>query len=226
FNAVNGIEEFDGKEISSFGVITSLHPEALHIITLESTGIESVADLAGKKVAIGVPSSATNQASRTVLESYGINDGDYTAYEEDLDDAKDKLQNGTIDAVLYNVGIPSSALSELHAATGEVKLLGLNDDAIKAFTDSTPYVEYTIREEFYEWLDEPVQTIAALALLIGSVDEIDEDLGYEITKTIIEKADDITISQKAFINEEEALDGAENLPLHPGAEKYYKEIGI
>ncbi|MFC4559952.1 TAXI family TRAP transporter solute-binding subunit [Virgibacillus kekensis] len=226
-NAVNSAGSFEGKEIKNVGVIASLYPEALQVVTLESTGIESIEDLKGKKVAIGPPGGATREAAEMVLSAYGIEEGDYQAYEEGFGDAKSKLQNGTIDASFAVVGVPSSTTDELASATGEVKFLDIEGDALQKVVDQSQYEAYTVEPGTYDWQDEPVQTITAMALLLGSTEQVSEDLAYQMTKTLFEKTGDMTIAQANMITKESALTGVpDELPLHPGAEKYFKEIGV
>lgn len=226
FNAVNGEGDFEGKKTSDFGVIASLYPEALTVVTLGKTGIDDISQLKGKKVAVGPPGGATRAAAEMVLKAYGIEKGDYKAYKEGFDDAKSKLQNGTIDAAISVVGIPSSATSELQAATKDVKLLSLNDDAVKMFTDNTPYVEYKMEAGTYEWQKEPVTTVTAMALLLASTDQVSEDLGYQLTKNLFEHAGDMSVPQAKLVTKDSALEGVKDLPLHPGAKKYFDEEGI
>ncbi|MGY0693638.1 TAXI family TRAP transporter solute-binding subunit [Virgibacillus sp. FSP13] len=225
-SAVNQTGEFEGKEIDNVAVIASLYPEAVQVATLESTGIESIADLKGKKVAIGPPGGATREAAELILKAYGIEEGDYEAYEEGFGDAKSKLQNGTIDASIEVVGVPSSSTDELQASTKEVKLLSIEGDALQEVVDNSQYEAYTVEPGTYDWLDEPVQTVTAMALLLGSKDQVSEDLAYELTKTLVEKAGDMSIEQKKLITKDSILTGVGDLPIHPGAQKYFDEAGI
>ncbi len=225
-SAVNQTGEFKGKEIDNVAVIASLYPEAVQIATLESTGIESIADLKGKKVAIGPPGGATREAAELILKAYGIEEGDYEAYEEGFGDAKSKLQNGTIDASIEVVGVPSSSTDELQASTKEVKLLSIEGDALQEVVDNSQYEAYTVEPGTYDWLDEPVETVTAMALLLGSKDQVSEDLAYELTKTLVEKSGDMSIAQAKLIKEDSILTGVGDLPIHPGAQKYFDEAGI
>ncbi|SFP49223.1 TAXI family TRAP transporter solute-binding subunit [Salibacterium halotolerans] len=225
-NAVNQTGEFEGKNSDKVGVIGSLYPEALQVVTLESTGIESIEDLKGKKVAIGPPGGATREAAEMVLSAYGIEEGDFEAYEEGFGDAKSKLQNGTIDASFAVVGVPSSTTDELANATGEVKFLNIEGDALQEVLDNSQYSEYTVEPGTYEWQEEPVKTVTAMALLLGSTEQVSEDLAYQITKTLYEKSGDMTIEQASLITKDNAMNGVGDLPLHPGTEKYFKEAGI
>lgn len=225
-NAVNEKGEFKGKTTDKVTVIGSLYPEALQVVTLDSTGIESIEDLKGKKVAIGPPGGATREAAELVLKAYGIEEGDFEAYEEGFGDAKSKLQNGTIDASFAVVGVPSSTTDELAAATNEVKFLDIEGEALKEVTKNSQYEAYTVKPGTYDWQTEPVKTVTAMALLLASSEQVSEDLAYKITKTLYEKSGDMTIAQAKLITEDSALTGVGDLPLHPGTEKYFKEVGI
>lgn len=225
-NAVEETGEFKGKTTDKVAVIGSLYPEALQVVTLDSTGIEKIEDLKGKKVAIGPPGGATREAAELVLRAYGIEEGDFEAYEEGFGDAKSKLQNGTIDASFAVVGVPSSTTDELAASTNEVKFLDIEGDALKEVTDKSQYEAYTVEPGTYDWQKEPVQTVTAMALLLGSTEQISEDLAYQLTKTLYEKSGDMTIEQAKLITKENAMIGVGDLPLHPGTEKYFKEAGI
>ncbi|MEN1968425.1 TAXI family TRAP transporter solute-binding subunit [Lentibacillus sp. N15] len=226
FDAVKQTGEFEGKDTDDVVVLGALYPEAIQVATMESAGIDSIADLKGKKIAVGPPGGATRAAAELVLKAYGIEDGDYEAFEEGFGDAKDKLQNGTLDASIEVVGIPSSSTDELQASTKEVKLLNIEGDALKEVTDNSDYEEYTVEAGTYDWLDEPVQTATAMAILIGSKSEISDDLAYQLTKTLVENAGDMSIQQAALITKDDILTGVQDLPIHPGSQKYFDEAGI
>lgn len=225
-DAVAGEGEFEGAAVENAGWMGQLYPEAISIITLESTGIETIEDLEGQRIAIGPPGGATRAASELVLEAAGLEEGDYQAFEEDFSTGQTRLQDGNLDASIEVVGVPSSGISELQAVTGEVRLVPLDDDAIAEIEGNSGYSEFVIPEESYDFLDEPVPTVSAFSTLFGSTTQVSEDLGYEITRTVFENADDITLAQSEFITAEDALLGRGNLPLHPGAERYFEEEGL
>lgn len=224
--AVAGEGEFEGSAVDNVGFMGQLYPEAVSIITLESTGIESVEDLAGKRVAIGPPGGATRNAAELVLGAYGIEEGDYQAFEEGFGTAQTKLQDGNLDASIEVVGVPSSSISELQATTGEVKLIPISSEAQQQIEEQSGYQAYEIPAEAYDFLKEPVPSISAFACLYGSTTQVSPDLGYKLTKTLFENADQITLAQSQFITLEDALQGRGDVPLHPGAERYFKEEGV
>ncbi|CAN5774053.1 TAXI family TRAP transporter solute-binding subunit [soil metagenome] len=222
--AVNGEGEFDGAAVDNVGFMGQLYPEAIQVITLESTGIESIEDLEGKRVAVGPPGGATREAADLVLGAYGIED--YQATQEGFDDAKAKLQDGNIDASIEVLGVPGSSVQQLEASTGEAVLLPISDEAISNIEETSGYESYEIPASAYDFLDGPVQTVSAFACMFGSTNQVSEDLGYKLTKSMYENADQFTLPQKEFITVEDALTGRGELPLHPGAERYFEEEGV
>lgn len=226
YNALNGTGDFEGKKVENFAFIGHIYPEVLQIITRESTGVETIADLKGKRIAIGPPGSGTQAATKAVLAAYGINDGDYEAYQEGFGDAKSKLQDGTIDASFGLLGLPDAGIDELQASVKDVKFLEVTGDELAKVEESSGYTGYTIKAGSYEWLKEDANVVSAYAVLVANTDTVDDELAYQLAKVMIEKASENTHAQSAHMTKENALSGLGDLPIHPGAEKYYKEIGI
>src|SRR5699024_3296052 len=110
--------------------------------------------------------------------------------------------------------------------TGDVVLLELSDDAIAEVEANTGYERFTIPQDSYDFMDGDVETVAAYAVLIGNTDTIDEELGYELARIMVEHADEVTHAQASDMTLENALNGAEGLPIHPGAKRYYEEQGL
>lgn len=225
-DAYNGTGEFEGAKVENFAFIGHIYPEVMQIVTREATGVETIADLKGKKVAIGPPGSGTQAAAKLILEAYGLSDGDYEAYQEGFGDARAKLQDGTIDASFGLLGLPNSGIDELQASTKDVKILEVTGDALTYIEENSGYSGLTISAGTYEWLDQDVQTISAFAILVANTDTVDDDLAYQLAKVMIEHADENTHPQSQHMTKENALNGSDGLPIHPGAERYYKEIGI
>ncbi|MFD1778707.1 TAXI family TRAP transporter solute-binding subunit [Fredinandcohnia salidurans] len=226
YNALNGTGDFEGKKVENFAFIGHIYPEVLQIITRESTGVETIADLKGKRIAIGPPGSGTQTATKAVLAAYGINDGDYEAYQEGFGDAKSKLQDGTIDASFGLLGLPDAGIDELQASVGDVKFLEVTGDELTTVEETSGYTGYTIKAGSYEWLKEDANVVSAYAVLVANTDTVNDELAYQLAKVMLEKASENTHAQAAHMTKENALSGLGDLPIHPGAEKYYKEIGI
>mgnify|MGYP001199618591 CR=1 FL=1 len=226
YDAFEGKGDFEGKKVENFAFIGHIYPEVLQIVTRESFGINSIADLKGKKVAIGPPGSGTQAAAKIVLEAFGLKDGDYEAYQEGFGDAKAKLQDGTIHASFGLLGLPDAGIDELQASVGDVKYLEITGEQLKYVEENSGYSGYTIKSGSYEWLKKDVKTVSAFAILVANTKTVNDDVAYQLAKVMIEKASENTHLQAKHMTKENALNGLGNLPIHPGAEKYYKEIGI
>lgn len=177
-------------------------------------------------IAIGPPASETNSLSQAILEAYDIGEDDYTEYQEGFGDAADEVQDGNIDISIGILGMPAGNIENLQASTGDVKLLDLSGDVIESVEQDTGYEAFTIPSDTYEFMENDVETVAAYAILMGNTNTIDEDLGYELAKSMIENADENTHAQAEQMTLDNALNGAEDLPMHPGAAKYYEEQGL
>lgn len=222
--AAEGTGEFEGAKVDNFGFMGHIYPEVMQIITTEDTGITSIEELKGKKVAIGPAGSGTQAAAKIILEAYGLQDGDYEAYEEGFGDAAAKIQDGQLDASFGLLGLPASSIDEL-SFQRDVVLLPVEGKPLETILETSGYGEIEIPADSYDFLEEPVTAITAYAILVGSTDQISEELGYEIVKGLYENVGDITHPQGTFLDPENIMNGSEGLPIHPGAEKYFKEKG-
>src|SRR5699024_4902613 len=147
------------------------------------------------RIAIGPPASETNSVSKVILEAYGVGDGDYQAFQEGFGDAADGVQDGNIDISVGVLGLPAGSIESLQATTGDVVMLGLSDDAINQIESNSDYKRYTIPQDSYDFLDSDIETIAAFAILMGNTDTIDEELGYELARIMVENSDEVTHAQ-------------------------------
>ena len=223
--AVLGEGEFEGAQVDNIGLIAGLYPEAAHIVTLAGNGIESAADLKGKKIAVGDVGSGTRAVSDAILAAYDIGEDDYEAFEQDFASSLDLLRDNNIDASVFVVGTPTGSLGDL-AATNEVKLVSLDEDKAEQVAGESLFAVYTIEPDAYDFLEEPVVTLSVAAALVASLDQVSEEVGYEITKATFEHADAITLPQGELISHDFALTGQGEEPMHPGAQKYYEEEGL
>ncbi|MFD1037055.1 TAXI family TRAP transporter solute-binding subunit [Virgibacillus byunsanensis] len=180
----------------------------------------------GKNIAIGPPASETNSVSKQILEAYGLGEDDYSAYQEGFGDAADGVQDGNIDVSIGILGLPAGSIESLQASAGDVKMLELSDEAISYMEENSGYQRYTITQDMYDFLDSDIETITAYAVLMGNTDTIDEELGYELARIMVEYADENTHAQSMHMTLENALQGAKGLPIHPGAKRYYEEQGL
>lgn len=222
--AVEGINAFEehGK-VDNVLAIGSLYPETVQIVTLADSDINSVEDLKGKKVSVGAPGSGTYINAEQILEAHDMTMDDIKAQNLDFGESTGGLQDGNIDAAFITAGTPTGAVEGL-SATNPVKIIPIEQDKIDALVEKYPYyANDTIPAGTYG-LEEDVNTVAVMAML-AVVDDLSEDVVYDITKAIYDNTDKITHAKSEFIKLENALNGI-GVDLHPGAEKYFKEAGI
>ncbi len=224
--AVRGeLPGLEGEELDNLGWIGNLYPEALHVIVRDDSDYESIADLEGATIAVGDAGSGTRITSDKVLDAYGLTEEDYEPEVTDFGSSTEMLADGQIDATMFVVGTPVAGLTQLSATT-DVRLLPVEDDVASEVEEAGSETAYDIPADVYDFLEEDVQTVAVFASLIASTTQVSEDIGYEITKATFENADSITVEAAQFVDVEEALLGIGEIPLHPGAERYFEEVGL
>jgi uncharacterized protein len=179
-----------------------------------------------KNIAIGPAGSATNTISQLIFDAYGIEEGDYKAYEEGFGDAADGVQDGNIDISIGILGLPAASISNLQASAGDVKMLSLSKEAVAYIEENSAYREFTIPKDAYDFLEEDITTVTAYAILMANTDTISEELGYQLAKVMIENSSEISHAQGAQMTLDNALNGLEDLTIHPGAARYYMEQGL
>jgi uncharacterized protein len=228
FYAYNGTEIFADKEkITNIRGMAMLYPEVVQIIATKDSGIASVDDLKGKKVAVGAPGSGAEANARQILEAHGIKyedlaKADFLSFNE----AADQIKNKQIDAAFITAGLPTSAISEV-AQTADIVIVPIDSAKITEMIAAYPfYTEVVVPGGTYKGNDTDVTTAAVMAMLIVGED-MDETLAYNLTKSMFEQRQVIidTHQRGNDIKLETALVGMP-IDLHPGAQKYYDEMGI
>jgi len=225
WQALTGNADWDGKPVEKLRSVFSMHPEAVLLVTRKDSGIKSVEDLKGKTVNIGNPGSGQRGNATDLLPLYGIDvDKDIKAEGLQQNEASRALVDKKIDAFIYTVGVPSAAIEEPANST-DIDILDINSDAIKDFISDKPYyVMAQYPEGIFKGVD-AFETYAVKATVVASADT-DEQLVYDYVKTVFENLEELKKTHAAFqvLDEAEMLKGL-SAPLHPGAERYYKERG-
>ena len=223
YYAVNGTEMFKDKKVENLRGIASLYPETCQIVTLESTGIKSVADLKGKRVAVGAAGSGAEANARQILEAYGITYDDIDEQYLSFGEAASALKDGNVDAAFVTAGFPTAAVQDI-TSQNKVRLLPIESDKADALIAKYPfYTKTTIPAGTYAGFDEAVPGISVMAMLVAT-DKVDEALGYDITKALFDNLDKLQAAHSAAkqITKESAKDGM-SIDLNAGAARYYKE---
>lgn len=204
--------------------VMRLYESQGHMITTANSDIESYADLKGKKVCLGPPSSTIPAMSIAILEAYGITLDDIEASYLSIAEGLEKLTDGSIDATFFVASAPASGLTSA-AATSDLKFVDADPEILAGIVEEYPYYEAsTTKEGAYPSLNS-VNTLKIYTEIIASGD-VPEDAVYEFVKSSLEGQPnyvDAHVSCQEIIPETACQASAE---LHPGAERYYKEIGV
>lgn len=226
YQAYNGEGQFEGRrQVKNTRALASIYPNVIQIVTLADAGINSLQDLKGKRVSVGAPGSGTEVNSRAILESNGITQDDFRAQRLNFNETADALRDGDIEAGLWSVGPPTSSIMSL-AATREIALLSLSEEERANAIEREPvFASFTVPGGTYEGVDSDTVTLGIPNVLIVNAD-LDEDLAYNLTKLLFEKKDDLVAVHSAAENltVDFTLE-ATPVPLHPGAIRYFEEIG-
>lgn len=224
--AWEGTRSFESTgKVDSFRVVAGLYAESVQLVTMDPN-IKSVADLKGKTVSIGAPSSGVYFNAMDVLTAAGLTENDIKAQYQSFADSADALKDGKIDAAFIVAGAPTPAITEL-CTTNSAYLVPIDGEIADAMMAACPfYTLYTIPAGTYPGQDADVTTVTVKATLIVSTSASEDDV-YNLTKAIFDSAADI--AKENGKGAELSLDNATSgmtAPFHKGAAKYFAEKGI
>lgn len=226
--AETGTGIFEGRpRLPGLRLIANLYPESLHIVVRKDSGIKTVADLKGKRVALDEPGSGTLISARQILSAYGLKEKDISPEYIKPNQAADKLISGSLDAFFFTGGAPAAAIADLAAAGIDIALLPIDGPPAEHLRARSPFLHVdTIPAGTYKGVA-AVQTLAVSAQWVTS-EKINAELIYQVTKTLYGEAGQKALAsghpKGKFITLGNATKGA-GIPFHPGAERYYREVG-
>ncbi len=214
------------KPISNLLGCMTLYPETIQIVARNEANIKSVADLKGKRVSIGPLGSGTTENAKQILAAWGLSEKDLEAQQLKASQASDYMKDGRLDAYFNTTAAPAAHIIDTHVLVPShiVPVSGPNVD--KLLKKYPFYTLDTIPGGLYKGVDDPVKTIAVMAMMAARAD-LEEDVVYSVIKAVYEDLDQIKKAHAKFKNLDvkKALEGM-SVPLHPGAEKYFKEVGV
>lgn len=223
--AYNGTDMFEGEILSNFSAILTLYPEVVQIAATKSSGIRSIADMKGKRVSVGDAGSGTEFNAKQILEAYGLTFNDIRKSNLSFKESSDGLQNGTLDACFIVAGVPNAALQEL-SLSADMTLVPIgNTQIVEIISQYKYYTEVNIPADTYKGVESDTRAIAVKATIAVNNNIPDEEV-YNMIKTIFDKQSDLSLAHAKGneLNIEEAPKGI-SIPFHPGAVKYYEELG-
>jgi TRAP transporter TAXI family solute receptor len=225
--AANGRPPFDGdRAMPGLRAIANLYQEGVHVVVHADAAIDSVGDLKGRRVAIGEKGSDAAATSLLVLGAYGLTEKRIKPAYLNLADAAQKFAAGEIDAIITLGSYPIPTIVDLAGET-PIKLVAVNDDKAAALRETAPYLTVDlIPAGAYVGVDSTV-TLGIGALWV--VDEkLDPELVYKLTRALWHNSTRQLLDQAGPVGQKIKLDAALlrlPIPLHPGAARYYAELG-
>ena len=214
---------FKGK-LDKLRGLAAIYPNYIQIVATKESGVKTLADFKGKRLSVGAPKSGTELNARKLLAAAGVAYKDlakveYLPFEESVD----LMRNKQLDATLQSAGLGVPALRNIANA---FSVTVVEIPAAVVAKAGAPYTTGVIRKDTYRGQEADVQTATVPNYLVTRV-ALEADLVYEMTKTIFESTAQLVAAHPAAadIKLERALDGMP-IPLHPGAQKYFKENGL
>jgi hypothetical protein len=227
--AYNGEKLFtDGGKLRRLRTIASLFPVSAHLVVLAQSPIRTLSDLKGKTVSLGEAGSGTAADAEVVLQAAGLGQSDFTRRNLRPGPAAEELKAGTLDAFFLVGGYPVPVIRDL-AQTASIRLIPIEGRFIDDLRrDFTYYTSTLIPAGSYPGIDASTPSLGFSALWVVNAD-VDADLVYAITRALWHPATAGSLATLDPIGKriqiERALDGI-SVPLHPGAERYYREVGM
>ena len=233
YHAVKGMIEW--AEIGpqeKLRTVFSLYPETVTLVAAKDAGINTVEDLKGKRVSLGNPGSSQHRVIVNILEAFGIDpETDIQAETVYASEAPDLLEDDIIDAYFFTVGHPSDTVQRGLSRTRKAHLVPISGPAVdKLISEQVYYTRYRIPlQSLYPDLQGPVEDVDTLAVLatFSTSSEVPEQIVYLVTKEVFENLDYFRQQHPALflLTKENMLEGL-HAPLHPGAMRYYQEVGL
>ena len=204
--------------------IAAIYPNYIQIVASQESGIKSLADLKGKSLSVGAPASGTELNARAIFAAAGMKYEDlgkveYLPFAESVE----LIKNRQLDATLQSAGLGVASIRDL-ATSVPINVVAVPADAVAKI--GSPYLSVTIPAGTYEGQAEDVSTAAVGNFLITS-STVSDETAYRMTKLLFDNLPQLVAAHAAAkgIDPKKALDGMP-VPLHPGAERYYKEVGL
>ncbi|MET3584239.1 TRAP transporter TAXI family solute receptor [Pseudorhizobium tarimense] len=214
---------FPGK-LDKLRGIAAIYPNYIQIVASKDSGVKTLADLKGRSLSVGAPKSGTELNARAIFEAAGMSYEDlgkteYLPFAESVE----LIKNRQLDATLQSAGLGVASIRDL-ASSVPINVVAVPAAEVEKI--GAPYIPVTIPAGTYEGQEEDVQTAAVGNFLITHED-VSEETAYQMTKLLFENLDRLAAAHAAAkaIDPKKALEGMP-VPLHPGAERYYKEAGL
>jgi len=204
--------------------IAAIYPNYVQIVASKESGVTTLEELKGRSLSVGAPASGTELNARAIFEAAGLGYGDlgkleYLPFAESVE----LIKNRQLDATLQSAGLGVASIRDL-ATSLPINVVAVSAEIVESM--GAPFIAATIPAGTYDGQTEDVAT-AAVGNFLVSHEGVSEETAYQMTKLLFENLDKMVASHSAAaaIDVQHALDGMP-VPLHPGAERYYREVGL
>ena len=227
-HAFNGTSKFSDNPFPNIRAMFSVHPEPFTLLVRADSGITSFEGLKGNRVNVGNPGSGQRATMEVVMEAFGMGMDDFSlATEYKGSEMAKQICDNNIDAMIYTIGHPAAAIKEATTSC-DVKLVSVTGAPIDKLVADNPYYRVaTVPGGMYAGNPDDTTTFGVGATFVTSTD-ISDDVAYIVAKSVMSNLDDFRKLHPAFANLDAAQMISDGLsaPLHPGAAKAYKELGL
>jgi len=228
--AYSGTGVYQGlPKVEELRSIANLYPESVQLVVRKASNVKSVADLKGKKVSLDEPGSGTLLNAKAILAAFGVGEKDISAEYLRPDQVADKMKAGSVDAFFFTGGFPAAAISELASTGAGIDILPITGAPAETLAKAFPFFAAgDIPAGTYKGVG-AVRTVAVGAHWMTSA-RVSSDTVYAVTKALwsdkTRAALDAGHPKGKLIQKATALSGLQGVPLHPGAERFYREAGL
>lgn len=226
YDAYFGKGRYDGDPQKFLRGMVVLYPEIIQLVVSTKSGINSFADLKGKRISFGSVGGSVTATSERIFRLAGLDpEKDIKVEYLGHADATAAFADRRIDAAINMGALGISSVTE-PTTKGDVKLISLPEDVVKKICEEVPYFSpATIPANTYKGQTEPIHTFQS-PNIIAVTEKLGDDLVYQMTKEIFTHKSDLENVAKVMSAMSANEVGQIKIPLHPGAERYYKEIGV
>jgi TRAP transporter TAXI family solute receptor len=223
--AWKGDEEAGFKTpLTNLRAISAIYPNYIQIVASKDSGIKTLADLKGKRISVGAPKSGTELNARAIFAAAGLTYDDFSKTEYlSFSASVELMKNRQLDATLQSAGLGVASLRDLSTSINVV-FIPIPANIVAKINDAA-YEASVIPANTYDGQTEDLSTVAIRNILVTSA-VVPEETVYLMTKSMFEHLDQLVTAHKAAAGIDKSLAAVTPIPLHAGAEKYYKEIGL
>ncbi len=227
YQAIKGNGKFEGKKLPKLRAVMAIYPELFTLVTRKDANINTIMDIKGKRINLGAIGSGNEATAMSLFNTLGIKKSDLAiAGSSKVVEMPHELKDNRSDGYFYMVGHPTANI-KIVSDSIDVKLVPITGAKIDKFINERPYyVKNSIPAGTYKGNDKDVTTFGVKAVLVTSSD-VKEEVVYSLVKQVFDNFELFKKSHPAFenITEKSLLEGL-SAPLHNGAKKYYKKIGL